>query len=105
MPVLDIDDLTFDEQVLRSPVPFLLDVSATWCGPCKVLAPILEQVASELGPEVRVGKLDMDASPAVSARFRVRGAPTLLLFRGGEEVGRHLGALPRERLLRFARGA
>lgn len=105
MPLLDVTDLDFEDRVLQSPTPFLLDVSAEWCGPCKILTPILEQVARELGDELRIGKLDMDHAPAVSTRLRVRGAPTLILFRDGREVARHLGALPKEKLLRFVRDA
>jgi thioredoxin 1 len=97
--VLEINDLNFDAQVLQSKEPFLLDFTATWCGPCRMLAPIVERIADENVGALRVGKIDIDESPGVAARFGVRGAPTVVAFQGGREIGRHVGATSKERLL------
>jgi thioredoxin 1 len=89
--VLEINDLNFDSEVLKSPVPFLLDFSAVWCGPCKALAPIVEKLADEYTGKVRVGKLDIDDSPGIPSKFGIRGVPTVLVFKDGKEFGRHVG--------------
>jgi thioredoxin 1 len=99
--VLEINDLNFDSEVLKSPVPFLLDFSAVWCGPCKVLAPIVEKLADEYQGKVRVGKLDIDDSPSVASKFGIRGVPTVLVFKGGMESGRHVGVTNKETLLKL----
>jgi thioredoxin 1 len=97
--VLPIDDLTFEREVLGSSVPFLLDVTATWCGPCRALAPIIERIADAHAGALRVGKLDLDEAPATAARLGVRSAPTVIVFRGGREVARRVGLTTREKLL------
>jgi thioredoxin 1 len=94
-----VDDLNFESTVLRSEQPYLLDFSATWCAPCRALEPILEAIAAEQQGSLRVGKLDIDDSPAVAARFGVRGAPTLILFRDGKEAARRLGLAGKATLL------
>ena len=94
-----IDDLNFETEVLGSKLPFLLDFSASWCAPCKALSPILEALAEERRGRLRIGKLDIDASPEVAARLGVRGAPTLVLFSGGQERARKLGFSTRQALL------
>jgi thioredoxin 1 len=99
--VLEINDLNFDSEVLKSPLPFLLDFSAVWCGPCKVLTPIVEKLADEYQGKVRVGKLDIDDSPGVASKFGIRGVPTVLVFKGGQESGRHVGVTNRETLLKL----
>jgi thioredoxin 1 len=96
-----IDDLNFDSEVLGSQVPFLLDFSATWCAPCRALNPILEGLAEQQRGALRVGKIDIDSSPAVAARFGVRGAPTLLVFRNGKEAARRIGLTNRDGLLKL----
>jgi thioredoxin 1 len=97
--LLEINDLNFEREVLASNEPFLLDFSGVWCSPCRVLEPILEQLALETQGRLRIGKLDVDGSPEVAARFGVRGAPTLLLFRNGQESARRLGLTNRKGLL------
>lgn len=99
--VLPIDDLTFEREVLGSPVPFLLDVTATWCGPCRALAPIVERIADAHAGALRVGKLDLDEAPATAARLGVRSAPTVIVFRGGREVARRVGLTTGEKLLKL----
>jgi thioredoxin 1 len=99
--VLEINDLNFETEVLKSSVPFLLDFSATWCGPCKVLSPIVDKLADELHGRVRVGKLDIDDSPGVATKFGIRGVPTVLVFREGQEAGRHVGVTNKETLVKL----
>jgi thioredoxin 1 len=93
------NDLNFDQEVISSDQPVLVDFTAAWCGPCKRLAPIVDEVANELIGKVKVGKLDIDESPATAAKFGVRGVPTVMLFRGGERVGQHVGLAPKAKLL------
>jgi len=99
--VLEINDLNFETEVLKSSVPFLLDFSATWCGPCKVLSPIVDKLADELQGKVRVGKLDIDDSPGVTTRFGVRGVPTVVVFKEGKESGRQVGVTNKETLVKL----
>ncbi len=99
--VLEITDENFDAQVLKSDVPFLLDFSAVWCGPCKVLHPIVGKVADEYVGKVRVGTLDIDESPGIASKFGIRGVPTVVVFKGGKESGRHVGVTNKETLLKL----
>jgi thioredoxin 1 len=99
--VLEITDANFDQEVLKSKEPFLLDFSAVWCGPCKMLTPIVEKVADENTGKVRVGKLDIDDSPGVAQKFGIRGVPTIVVFKDGKESGRHVGVTNKETLLKL----
>ncbi len=98
------DELTltgenFDEQVLRSSVPALVDFWAEWCGPCKMLAPVLEEIAGELAGQVKVGKVNVDHCPELAEKYAIRGIPTLIIFHGGEEEERMVGVQPKETLI------
>ncbi|HEX7241769.1 MAG TPA: thioredoxin [Longimicrobiaceae bacterium] len=95
---LALSDADFERVVAGSEVPVLVDFYADWCGPCKVMAPVLDQLARDRAGSVLVAKLDTDRNPAASARFGIRGIPTLIAFRGGAEVARETGAVPRPRL-------
>ncbi len=99
--VLEITDENFDKEVLKSEEPVLLDFSAVWCGPCKVLHPIVEKLADEYKGKVKVGKLDIDDSPNVASKFGIRGVPTVLIFKGGKESGRHVGVTNKETLVKL----
>ena len=99
--VFEINDGNFDNEVLKADVPFLLDFSAVWCGPCKVLAPIVERLADEYKGKVKVGKLDIDDSPGVASKFGIRSVPTVLVFKGGKESGRHVGVTNKDTLLKL----
>lgn len=100
--VVLIDDSNFEKEVLASKEPFLLDFGATWCGPCKALEPIIEKLAGATQGVLRVGKIDIDDAPNVSAKYGVRGAPTILVFRNGEVTARHLGVTTEKRLRELA---
>ncbi|MEZ4287169.1 MAG: thioredoxin [Polyangiales bacterium] len=90
-----VNDLNFDAEVLRSEVPVLVDFAATWCGPCKQIAPLVEQLAGEYDGKVKVTKLDIDESPGTASKFGIRGVPTLMMFKGGQLVAQHVGAAPK----------
>ena len=97
--VLEINDLNYDAEVLQSPAPFLLDFTAAWCAPCRALEPVIERIADENVGKFRVGKVDIDGSPGVVKKLGIRGAPTVVVFKGGRESARQLGVAKRERLL------
>jgi thioredoxin 1 len=99
--VLEINDLNFESEVLKSTLPFLLDFSAVWCGPCRVLAPIVDKIADEMRGKIRVGKLDIDESPTTASKYGIRSVPTVLVFKDGKESGRHLGATNKETLVKL----
>jgi len=94
-----VTDANFSTIVERSSLPVLLDLWAAWCGPCRMVAPVIEQLASELSDSVLVGKLDVDANPQTAARFGVQSIPTLLILKDGREVDRLVGAQPRHAIL------
>jgi thioredoxin 1 len=94
-------DQNFEEEVLKATQPVLIDFTAAWCGPCKLLSPIVEKLADELEGRVKVGKLDIDTSPNVTARYGIRGVPTVMVFKNGERVGQHVGLTNRETLLKL----
>ena len=97
-PVAVTDD-SFDNDVVQANKPVLVDFWATWCGPCLMIAPILEEIADEYTDQVTVAKLDVDENPQTPAQFGVMGIPTLILFKEGEAVERITGYMPKDRLL------
>jgi thioredoxin 1 len=93
------NDINFDDEVLKSNDPVLVDFTATWCGPCKQLAPIVDQLATELAGKVKVGKLDIDDSPVVASKLGIRGVPTLMVFKNGERAAQHVGVTTKAKIL------
>lgn len=93
-----VSDADLERVVGDTDVPVLVDFYADWCGPCKVMAPVLDEFARTRSGEVLVAKLDTDRNPTMASRFGIRGIPTLIVFRGGREVARETGAVPRARL-------
>lgn len=96
--LMDLADDTFAAEVERQPGLVIVDFWATWCTPCRVLAPVLEQIADQRAGQLRIAKLDMDANQRTAMRFNVRSAPTMLFFKDGELVARVVGAVPRARI-------
>ncbi len=94
-----VSDATFDAEVLKSTEPVLVDFFAEWCGPCKAMAPALDQVAAEMKGKVKIVKLDVDANPAITAKYAIRAMPTLIIFKGGQVAAQHTGALVQKRAL------
>jgi thioredoxin 1 len=99
MKPVELTDANFDAEVLRSSLPVLVDFWAVWCGPCKMIAPVVEELAKEYHAGLKVGKVDVDNNPEVSTRFGIRSIPTLLLFKGGKVVEQIVGAVPKRNLV------
>ena len=92
---LAVTDESFEQEVLKSEVPVLVDFWAAWCGPCRMVAPIVDQLATEYSGKLKVAKVDVDQNPDVSGRLGVLSIPTLMVFKGGEMVERIIGAVPK----------
>ena len=93
---LELNDSIFEEKVLKSDKPVLVDFWAEWCGPCRMIAPMIEELASEYDGKATIGKLDVDNNQESSVKFGVRSIPTLLIFKDGEIVDRHVGAVGKD---------
>ena len=98
--VVEFTESNFDKEVTQSGVPVLVDLGAAWCGPCRILAPVVEELAGTYQGKMKMGKLNVDDHPQVAAQLRIMNIPTLLLFKGGSEVDRIVGVVPKEELTR-----
>lgn len=94
-----VTDASFDQEVLKATEPVLVDFHAKWCGPCKAMAPALDEVAKEMTGKVKIVKLDVDENPRVTGAYGIRAMPTLILFKGGKVAAQHTGALVQKKKL------
>jgi thioredoxin 1 len=101
MSTVVVTDDSFEQDVLKSDKPVLVDFWAEWCGPCKQIAPALEQIAEELHNQVTIAKLNIEDSPTVPSRYGVRGIPTMMLFKGGQMASMKVGAMPKQKILEW----
>jgi len=103
--VINVNDVNFDTEVLQSGIPVLVDFSATWCQPCRAIAPLVDQLAGEFEGRVKVTAVDIDESPATAQKFQIRGVPTLLMIKDGKVVGQQVGAAPKAKIQALIEGA
>ena len=101
MSTVKVTDESFQADVLGSSQPVLVDFWAEWCGPCKQIAPALEQISDELAGKVTIAKLDIEDSPTTPSRYGVRGIPTMMLFKGGQMASMKVGAMPKQKILEW----
>jgi thioredoxin 1 len=94
-----LSDANFDAEVLKSSEPVLVDFFAEWCGPCKAMAPALDQVAGEMKGKIKIGKMDVDHNPVISQQYRIQAMPTLMIFKNGKVAAQHVGALVQKKKL------
>ncbi|MFA6918851.1 MAG: thioredoxin [Patescibacteria group bacterium] len=99
MSEIILDDSNFESEVLKSDKPILVDFFATWCGPCRMQGPIVEEVAVEIGDKAKVGKMDVDACPQTSQKFEVMSIPTIIIFKGGQAVKTFVGLQDKQSLI------
>ena len=99
--IINVTDSTFEQEVLSSEIPVLLDYWAEWCGPCKMIAPILKDIADEYSGKIKVAKLNIDENPGTPAKFGVRGIPTLMIFKSGSIEATKVGAMSKSQLSAF----
>ena len=99
--IVKLTDSEFENQVIKSEKPILVDYWAEWCGPCKMIAPILEEVSTEMSDKIIIGKLNVDENSQTPPKYGIRGIPTLMILKDGNAVGTHVGALSKSDLIQF----
>jgi thioredoxin 1 len=97
--LIHLEDSNFEEVVSSSDVPVIVDFSASWCGPCKVLTPIVEKLAEELQGKAKVCKVDIDEAPEAASKYNIRGVPTVIAFKGGQPVGTTVGVVSKDKIV------
>ena len=105
MAVGKVSDATFENEVLKATSPVVVDFWAEWCGPCRMIAPALEEIAGSLGDKVKIVKLNVDENPDTAAKYGIMSIPTLMIFKGGELASRQVGAAPKAKLEQWINGA
>ena len=98
MATLKVNDENFDTEVLKSSKPIVVDFWAEWCGPCKMIGPILEEISDEMSSKLTVGKLNVDENPTISQKYNIRSIPALMIFKDGKMIAELMGALPKSNL-------
>jgi thioredoxin 1 len=98
MAVGKVSDTTFESEVLKASGPVVVDFWAEWCGPCRMIAPALEEIAGSLGDKVKIVKLNVDESPATATKYGIQSIPTLMIFKNGQMASRQIGAAPKQKL-------
>jgi len=101
MSTVKVTDESFEQDVLKSETPVLVDFWAEWCGPCKLIGPVLDQISEELHGKVTIAKLNIEESPTTPSRYGVRGIPTMMLFKGGQMASMKVGAMPKQKILEW----
>lgn len=101
MPCIHVDDGEFDTKVLKSDVPVLVDFWAEWCGPCRQIGPVLEEISNEKSGKIIVAKINIDKNPATPQKYGVRGIPTLIMFKNGSAASTKVGSLPKSKLIEW----
>ena len=104
MAVGKVSDATFESDVLKSAEPVVVDFWAEWCGPCRMIAPALEEIAEQMGDKVKIVKLNVDENPNVAAKYGIMSIPTLMMFKNGEIASRQVGAAPKPKLQQWISG-
>ena len=99
--VVHVTESNFEEEVVKSDVPVLVDFWAEWCGPCKMIAPILDEIAKEYGEKLKICKIDVDSNPDIAPKFGIRGIPTLIMFKDGNAESTKVGAVSKSQLIEF----
>jgi thioredoxin 1 len=105
MAVTKVSDTSFDADVLKSKEPVVVDFWAEWCGPCRQVAPVLEEVAGEMAGKVKIVKLNVDESPNTASKYGIQSIPTLMIFKNGEMTARQIGAAPKAKIVQWINGA
>ncbi|UTA48209.1 thioredoxin TrxA [Simiduia sp. 21SJ11W-1] len=103
--IVHVSDASFEADVLKAEGPVLVDFWAAWCGPCKMIAPVLDELAGELAGKITIAKMDVDANKETPAKFNIRGIPTLMIFKGGQMESMKVGALSKSQLVEFINSA
>ena len=105
MSVGKVSDTTFESEVIKATGPVVVDFWAEWCGPCKMIAPALEEIAKSLGDKVKILKLNVDENPQTASKYGIMSIPTLMLFKNGEMASRQVGAAPKQKLEQWITGS